>query len=213
MTGSNLWQFRNGRIKFYPKKNYLPDSPLIPPPRGLQKFTADCKSSEIYNDANNVRVSSSRVDVPARFWRQNTAWSHKATKDYTPWDKRGQPWLLWGLKVQKCSERSSRTFPALKKFGIEVNRSVCETQSCKVGIRGGNGFLGTSGHRRVMNPSVMYLQRRLVLGLSVGLSFNQKQPPWRIDLFWRQLQALSALSCQSLARNLHSSGYAQSTCS
>jgi len=33
------------------------------------------------------------------------------------------------------------------------------------------------------------------------------------DLFWQQLQALSARSCRSLARNLHSSGYTQSTCS
>ena len=40
-------------------------------------------------------------------------------------------------------------------------------------IRGGNGFLGTSGHRQMMNPSVMNLQHRLVLELSVGLSFDQ----------------------------------------
>jgi hypothetical protein len=35
---------------------------------------------------------------------------------------------------------------------------------------GGNGFLGTSGRRQVMNPSVMNLQHRSVLELSVGLS-------------------------------------------
>ena len=57
------------------------------------------------------------------------------------------------------------------------------------------------------------LQHRLVLELSVGLSFDQRQAQWRIDLFWLQLQALSARSCRSLARNLHSSGYTQSTCS
>jgi len=34
----------------------------------------------------------------------------------------------------------------------------------------------------------------LVLELSVGLSFDQRQAQWRIDLFWQQLQALSALS-------------------
>ena len=43
--------------------------------------------------------------------------------------------------------------------------------------------------------------------------FDQRQAQWRIDLFWQQLQALSARSCRSLARNLHSSGYTQSTCS
>ena len=105
--------------------------------------------------------------------------------------------------------------------------SVCEIQSCTVGIRGGNGFPGTSvmnfqhrlvfpgtsGHRKMMNPSVMNFQHRLVLELSVGLPFDQRQAQWRIDLFRRQLQALSALSCRSLARNLHSSGYTQSTCS
>jgi len=64
---------------------------------------------------------------------------------------------------------------------------ICETQSCTVGIRGGNGFLGTSGHRQMMNPSVMNLQHRLVLGLSVGLSFDQMQAQWRIYLFWQQL--------------------------
>ena len=47
----------------------------------------------------------------------------------------------------------------------------------------------------------------------VGLSFDQRQAQWRIDLFWQQLQALSARSCRSLARNLHSSGCTQSTCS
>ena len=46
------------------------------------------------------------------------------------------------------------------------------------------GFLGTSGHRQMMNPSVMNLQHRLVLELSVGLSFDQRQAQWRIDLFW-----------------------------
>ena len=81
------------------------------------------------------------------------------------------------------------------------------------GIRGGNGFLGTSGHRQMVNPSVMSLQHRLVLELSVGLSFDQRQAQWRIDLFWRQLQALSARSCHLIARNLHSSGYTQTTCS
>jgi len=59
----------------------------------------------------------------------------------------------------------------------------------------------------------MNLQHRLVLELSVGLSFDQRQAQWRIDLFWRRLQALSALSCRSLALNLLSSGYTQSTCS
>ena len=48
---------------------------------------------------------------------------------------------------------------------------------------------------------------------AVGLSFDQRQAQWRIDLFWQQLQALSARSCRSLERNLHSSGYTQSTCS
>jgi len=57
------------------------------------------------------------------------------------------------------------------------------------------------------------LQHRLVLELSEGLPFDRRQAQWRIDLFWRQLQALSARSCRSLARNLHSSGYTQSTCS
>ena len=71
----------------------------------------------------------------------------------------------------------------------------------------------TVGHRQMMNPSVMNLQHRLVLELSVGLSFDQRQAQWRIDLFWQQLQALSSRSCRSLARNLHSSGYTQSTCS
>ena len=56
-----------------------------------------------------------------------------------------------------------------------IPRSVCETQSCAVGIKGGNGFLGTSGHRQMMDPSVMNLQHRLVLELSVGLSFDQRQ--------------------------------------
>ena len=65
----------------------------------------------------------------------------------------------------------------------------------------------------MMNPSVMSLQHRLVLELSVGLLFDQRQAQWRIDLFWRQLQALSARSCRSLARNLNYSGYTQSTCS
>ena len=53
----------------------------------------------------------------------------------------------------------------------------------------------------------MNLQHRLVLELSVGLSFDQRQALWRIDLFLRQLRALSARSCRSQARNLHSSGY------
>ena len=97
--------------------------------------------------------------------------------------------------------------------GDNIPRPVCETQSCMVGIRRGNGFLGTSGHRQMMNPSVVNLQHRLVLELSVGLSFDQRQAPWRIDLFWQQLQAFSALSCRSPARNLLSSGYTQSTCS
>jgi len=57
------------------------------------------------------------------------------------------------------------------------------------------------------------LQHRLVLELSEGLPFDRRQAQWRIDLFWRQLQALSARSCRSLARNLRSSGYTQSTCS
>jgi hypothetical protein len=71
------------------------------------------------------------------------------------------------------------------KSGDNIPRSVCETQSCTVGIRGGNGFLGTSGRRQMMNPSVINLQHRLVLELSVGLSFDQRQTQWRIDLFWR----------------------------
>ena len=58
---------------------------------------------------------------------------------------------------------------------LNIPRSVCETQSCTVGIRGGNGFLGTSGHRQMMNPSVMNLQHRLVLELSVRLSFDERQ--------------------------------------
>jgi hypothetical protein len=94
-------------------------------------------------------------------------------------------------------------------YGIRKSR----TQSCTVRIRGGNGFLGTSGHRQMMNPSVMHLQQRLLLELSVGLSFDQMQTQWRIDLFWLQLQASSARSCRSLARNLNFSGYTQSTCS
>jgi len=40
---------------------------------------------------------------------------------------------------------------------------------------GGGGFLGTSGHRQMINPSVMNLQHRLVLELSVGLPFDQRQ--------------------------------------
>jgi hypothetical protein len=35
----------------------------------------------------------------------------------------------------------------------------------------------------MMNPSVMNLQHRLALELSVGLSFDQRQAPWRIDSF------------------------------
>jgi hypothetical protein len=46
----------------------------------------------------------------------------------------------------------------------------------------------------MMNPSVMNLQQRWVLELSVGLSFDQRQAQWRIDLFWQQLHALS--DCQ-----------------
>ena len=46
------------------------------------------------------------------------------------------------------------------------------------------------------------LQHRLVLELSEGLPFDRRQAQWRIDLFWRQLQALSARPCRSLARNL-----------
>ena len=34
-----------------------------------------------------------------------------------------------------------------------------------------------------MNPSVMNLQHRMVLELSVGLSFDQRQAQWRIDLY------------------------------
>ena len=45
-----------------------------------------------------------------------------------------------------------------------------------------------------MDPSVVNLQHRLVLELSLGLSFDQRQGPWRIDLFWRQLQAMSVVS-------------------
>jgi hypothetical protein len=44
-----------------------------------------------------------------------------------------------------------------------------------------------------MDPSVVNLQHRLVLELSLGLSFDQRQGPWRIDLFWRQLQAISVV--------------------
>jgi hypothetical protein len=40
----------------------------------------------------------------------------------------------------------------------------------------------------MMNPSVMNLQHRLVLELSVGLSFDQGRAQWGIYLFWRQLQ-------------------------
>jgi hypothetical protein len=35
----------------------------------------------------------------------------------------------------------------------------------------------------VMSPSVMNLEHRLVLELSVGLSFDQRQAQWRINLF------------------------------
>ena len=76
-----------------------------------------------------------------------------------------------------------------------------------------NGFLGTSGHRQMMNPSVLNLQHRLVHELSAGLSFDQRQAQWRIHLFWRQLQTLSARFCRPLARNLHSPGYTKTTCS
>ena len=41
----------------------------------------------------------------------------------------------------------------------------------------------------MMHTSVMNLQHRLVLELSVGLSFDQRHAQSRIDLFWRQLQA------------------------
>jgi len=54
-----------------------------------------------------------------------------------------------------------------------------QREACTVGIRVGNGFLGTSGHRQMMNSSVMNLQHRLVLELSVGLSFDQRQAPSR----------------------------------
>ena len=77
----------------------------------------------------------------------------------------------------------------------------------------GPQLLFSECHRQMMNPSVLNLQHRLVLELSVGLSFDQRQAQWRIYLFWQRLQALSARSCRSLARNLHSSGYTQSTCS
>jgi hypothetical protein len=52
-----------------------------------------------------------------------------------------------------------------------------------VGIGGGDGFQGNSGHREMMNSPVMNLQHRLVLELSVGLSFDQRQVQWRIGLF------------------------------
>ena len=42
----------------------------------------------------------------------------------------------------------------------------------------------------MMNPSVMNLQHRLALVLSVGLPFDQRQEQWIIYLFWGQLQAL-----------------------
>jgi len=54
----------------------------------------------------------------------------------------------------------------------------------------------TGGHKGCSTIIlVMNLQHRLVLELSVGLSFDQRQAQWRIDLFWQQLQALSARSC------------------
>ena len=42
----------------------------------------------------------------------------------------------------------------------------------------------------MMNSSVMNLQHRLALELSVGLPFDQRQEQWIIYLFWGQLQAL-----------------------
>ena len=70
------------------------------------------------------------------------------------------------------------------------------------------------GHApRALHGELIYGHLKAVLELSVGLSFDQRQAQWRIDLFWQQLQALSARPCRSLARNLHSSGYTQSTCS
>ena len=88
----------------------------------------------------------------------------------------------------------------------------------------GKIFLGNCSDRLLLSsspPSILKIimprkrasEHRLVLELSVGLSFDQRQAQWRIYLFWQQLQALSARYCRSLARNLHSSGYTQSTCS
>ena len=46
--------------------------------------------------------------------------------------------------------------------GVVLSTSifVCVTQSCMVGIGGGDGFLGPVGHRQMMNPSVMNLEHR-----------------------------------------------------
>jgi hypothetical protein len=65
-------------------------------------------------------------------------------------------------------------------------------RSCAVGIREGNGSLGTLGHRQMMSPSAMNLQHRLVREQSMGLSFDQRQAQWRINLFWRQLHAITS---------------------
>ena len=84
----------------------------------------------------------------------------------------------------------------------------------------GKNFLGNCSDRLLLSsspPSILKIimprkrasEHRLVLELSVGLSFDQRQAQWRIDLFWQQLQALSARSCRSIARNLLSSGYTQ----
>ena len=54
-------------------------------------------------------------------------------------------------------------------------------------------------------PSRSEFTAPLGLELSTGLSFDQRQAQWRIGLFWRQIHALSAKSCRSLAPNRHSS--------
>ena len=83
---------------------------------------------------------------------------------------------------------------------------------------------GCTRGREVDDRGTVHKSRSAInLGLQQGVapcniyadSENLCGSKWllRIDLFWQQLQALSARSCRSLARNLHSSGYTQSTCS
>ena len=61
---------------------------------------------------------------------------------------------------EKAQDYTLEEFAAQARAWISHPQSVCVTQSCTVGIGGGNGFLGPVGHRQMMNPSVMNLEHR-----------------------------------------------------